>query len=212
MILGFHGTDKRVVEKVLKGEILLEQSENSYDWLGHGIYFWENNPTRALEFAKELQNHPRKKQAIKEPAVIGAVLNLGHCLDLLDSANLQILKSAYNILYKAYNKEVYNKRKLPENRGEGQSKDLLQRELDCAVIQTIHDVYDEHEVQAIYNAGTDTDKVHFDSVRGVFWEGEELYPNAGFREKDHIQICIRNPNCIKGFFLPRELNPNFNKV
>ena len=52
----------------------------------------------------------------------------------------------------------------------------------------------------------------FDSVRGVFWEGKELYKNAGFREKDHIQICIRNPNCIKGYFLPRELDNAFNKV
>ena len=40
----------------------------------------------------------------------------------------------------------------------------------------------------------------FDSARGVFVEGEALYPNAGFNEKNHIQICIRNPNCIKGFF------------
>jgi hypothetical protein len=44
----------------------------------------------------------------------------------------------------------------------------------------------------------------FDSVRGVFWEGNEPYPNAGFREKNHIQISVRNPNCIKGFFIPRE--------
>ncbi|SEK41780.1 hypothetical protein SAMN05421740_101809 [Parapedobacter koreensis] len=42
----------------------------------------------------------------------------------------------------------------------------------------------------------------FDSVRGVFWEGNPLYPTAGFREKDHIQICIRNIDCIKGYFLP----------
>jgi hypothetical protein len=25
-------------------------------------------------------------------------------------------------------------------------------------------------------------------------EGEELYPSAGFKEKNHVQICIRNPN------------------
>jgi hypothetical protein len=49
----------------------------------------------------------------------------------------------------------------------------------------------------------------YDSVKGVFWEGDELYPNAGFREKDHIQICVRNPNCIKGYFLPRELNSKY---
>jgi hypothetical protein len=34
-------------------------------------------------------------------------------------------------------------------------------------------------------------------------EGRKLYPNAGFRKHNHIQIAILNPNCIKGVFLPR---------
>jgi hypothetical protein len=74
------------------------------------------------------------------------------------------------------------------------------RDLDCAVFETIHKIRKE-----------ENDPV-YDSIRGVFWEGEELYPNAGFREKDHIQICIRNPNCIKGYFLPRQLDKRFNAV
>jgi hypothetical protein len=28
----------------------------------------------------------------------------------------------------------------------------------------------------------------------------------GFREKNHIQICVRNLNCIKGYFTP--ISPN----
>jgi len=68
--------------------------------------------------------------------------------------------------------------------------DLLIRKLDCAVIETIHAFNDEQK------------KKPYDSVRGVFWEGKDLYPNAGFKEKNHIQICIRNPNCIKGYFRP----------
>jgi hypothetical protein len=28
-------------------------SNNDYDWLGPGIYFWEANPLRGLEFAEE---------------------------------------------------------------------------------------------------------------------------------------------------------------
>ena len=41
-----------------------------------------------------------------------------------------------------------------------------------------------------------------DSVRGVFVEGKSVYPGAGIPEKTHIQICIVNPNCIKGYFAP----------
>jgi hypothetical protein len=65
------------------------------------------------------------------------------------------------------------------------------RNLDYAVIETIH-------------ATNERDNC-YDAVRGMFTEGEYPYPNAGFREKNHIQICIRNPNCIKRYFLPRDL-------
>lgn len=39
-----------------------------------------------------------------------------------------------------------------------------------------------------------------DSVRGVFTEGKPIYPGAGFDEKTHIQIVVRNQDCIKGVF------------
>jgi len=44
----------------------------------------------------------------------------------------------------------------------------------------------------------------FDSTRGVFTEGGPAFDGAGIYAKSHIQICIRNLNCIKGFFLPRK--------
>jgi hypothetical protein len=46
--------------------------------------------------------------------------------------------------------------------------------------------------------------IKFDSVRAAFWEGEELYPQAGFKTHNHIQLSIINPDCIKGIFLPRQ--------
>lgn len=183
LVIGFHGTDESVVRSVINGERELKLSSNSYDWLGHGIYFWDNSPSRALTWAVELSK--RKNSNIKKPAVIGAIIDLDYCLDLLDYKNLNLVKKGYNILQTSLKRTNTN---LPENKGT--SQDLLQRELDCAVIETLH--------QSIKLAG----HKEFDSSRGVFWEGEELYPNAGFKEKDHIQICIRNQECIKGYFLP----------
>ncbi len=179
LILGFHGADKSTVERVLRGEVELKGSENSYDWLGNGIYFWDNSPSRALEWAHELSKRPGSK--IKEPAVIGAILDLGYCLDLLDYRNLSAVKAGYDLL-------CATTPSLPKNTG--RSADLLKRELDCAVIETVHQ----------YNKLQGEDG--FDSVRGVFWEGAELYPGGFFKEKDHIQICIRKTDCIKGYFLP----------
>jgi hypothetical protein len=119
---------------------------------------------------------------------------LGKCLDLLDSANLGLVKRAYVQL-----KDIMNKTNasLPQNiaSNQGARNDRLIRQLDCAVIEYLMD-------------GDNT----FDSVRGLFPEGKELYPGAGFRDKDHIQICVRNPNCIKGYFLLREENETFKTV
>lgn len=53
-LLGFHGYDEKLGEALLRGEIKhLVPSQNDYDWLGTGIYFWEGNPERALRFAQE---------------------------------------------------------------------------------------------------------------------------------------------------------------
>ena len=81
-VFAFHGCDSRVVEAVLAGKAKLHASENNYDWLGHGIYFWEHGPARALEWA--VQQSKRKGSKIKKPSVIGAIISLGHCFDLLD--------------------------------------------------------------------------------------------------------------------------------
>lgn len=71
--LGFHGCDRQTVAAVVSGQQKLKKSENDYDWLGHGLYFWEDSPARALQWAKEQAR--RKNSRIREPAVLGAVIN-----------------------------------------------------------------------------------------------------------------------------------------
>jgi len=190
LVLGFHGTDETVVQNVVAKTQSLKASKNKWDWLGHGIYFWEHSLNRAKEFAQSAQMQPNSK--IKKPAVLGAVLDLGRCLDLLDYSNFKLLREAFLTL-----SETRVSLGLPENRNpkNANPEDFLLRELDCAVLETIH------------NVNRATSIPHFDSVRGVFWEGSPVYPTAGFKDKNHIQICIRNPNCIKGFFIPRDMTP-----
>lgn len=197
LIIGFHGCDESVRDDVVsKKGILINSSENDYDWLGHGAYFWENNYYRALEFAKYLKDNPKKNNPnhIKNPSVIGAIIDLGYCLDLMDSEYLKMLKEGYLLLKDSAEYQI----QIPQNTIKMHGI-FMNRRLDCAVIETIHSYLRSSNLP------------EFDSVRGVFWEGNELYPNAGFREKNHIQIAIRNPNCIKGYFVPRTLNQSFEK-
>lgn len=192
-VLGFHGCDQSVVDAVVSGRLELRPSENDYDWLGHGIYFWENDPARALEYAQLLKHRPKRgRGTIDEPAVLGAVIDPGHCLNLMESTALSLLRDTYDTLCEFVSASGSA---IPVNSAPtSSSNDLLLRRLDCAVIELLHEV----------NAGRS-----FDTVRGLFFEGDDLYPNAGFREKNHIQICVRNPNCIKGFFLPRVQNDRY---
>jgi len=129
--------------------------------------------------------------------VVGAVIDLGHCLNLLDYEFMQLLKRHYNIVR---DQSIKAGRDVPEN---NQEKGL--RYLDCAVIESVHK-YIRDEPDNIERLQP------FDSVRAAYIEGESLYPGAGFNEKNHIQICIRNPNCIKGFFRPRDIDAEFDRV
>ena len=190
LVLGFHGCTKDTFEQVLYHHQELEPSNNTYDWLGNGVYFWENSYDRAMDWAL---NHYKKEDA----EVIGTVLDLGFCLDLLDFSSREVLKVGYDILVEEC-KQFHVQ--LPINKNIGKNTDLLIRELDCAVIERIH------------RFGEEMNTEEYDSVRGAFIEGKRIYPNSGFYEKTHIQICVRNPNCIKGYFAPKKENVDFKLV
>ena len=187
LVIGFHGCSKKTYENVIFKNQQLKASENSYDWLGHGIYFWEQNLQRASEWAKRRYG--------KDAAVIGAVIDLGNCLNLTDSASSNYLKGGYKLL-KA--RCELTGAPLPETKKSTKTKDILLRDLDCAVILQVQDFY-----------GNEEGKPAFDSVRGVFIEGNAPYPGSAFKEKTHVQLCVCNPNCIKGYFAPRTADKKF---
>lgn len=191
LILGFHGCEKSEQQKLISDSSYVRISDESFDWLGHGMYFWENNPERAMLWGKQ----KKKAGTLKEPAIIGAVLDLGRCFDLLDSSNILLLKSSYKLFI---SESERLEKPIPKNISYPRDidKDKVLRYLDCAVIEYAHSFLRMKN------------EPPFDSVRAAFIEGDTIYPGAGFNEKTHIQICIINPDCIKGFFLPRKKSSN----
>ena len=192
-VLGYHGCDRQTADKaVLKGAQIL-QSDRDYDWLGPGAYFWESDPKRALEWARwkaEIGHY-------SEPAVIGAVIDLRHCLDLVSRSDLELLKAAHKSFIKVQKRA---KLPIPKNgnpRG-SKDKDRVLRYLDCAVFRHLHSIID--------GLADDEGIAPFDTVRGMFAEGGRLYPGSGFYQKSHVQIAVRNPQCVKGIFFPLGLD------
>jgi hypothetical protein len=184
-IIGYHSCDKEVGLKVLNGLDTLNKSDNPWDWLGEGVYFWEQNPYRALEYSIEVSKGKQiNKKKINTPFVLGAIIELGNCLNILEPQSIKLLFESFKSFEKIH-KET--NKDLPINKGNN-------RALDCAVIKYIH--------QSI----SKTNSQPFDTVRSLFDEGIEVYKGASFTTRNHIQVCVTNLSMIKGYFLPRPIN------
>ncbi|HEY4111055.1 hypothetical protein [Puia sp.] len=183
-IIGFHSCDRDLGLRLLNGSDELRPSNNPWDWLGPGIYFWEQNPYRALSYAEEAA---RKKQKfagkIEVPFVVGAIIELGRCLNLIEPNSIEIVKMAHaELLATSQN----SNEKLPVNDGPN-------RALDCAVIKFMHEFNKDQNLPP------------YDTIRSPFHEGGPIYTGANFTDRLHIELCILNSQCIKGYFLPRPI-------
>jgi hypothetical protein len=179
-IIGYHGCDIATAELLLKGEPF-RPSVNDYDWLGEGIYFWEYGPDRALRFAREQQQRGK----VQTPAVVGALIQLGRCFDLMDTRFTHDLEQAYQrweVLTRAHGM------RLPENTGGPPDHKLRRR--DCAVLNWY------------FNTVEDRQGVSYDTVRCGFTEGSPVYQGSGIYRESHVQLAVRNPAAILGVFRP----------
>jgi len=178
-VLGYHGTTKDRATKLIGGELAVEDwppSRKPYDWLGGGIYFWEHGPERAADWAR--QKHGEAAD------VVGAIIQLGRCFDLLDVKFTKLLHPTYE---RELSQVVDAGRQLPVNRGP--DHDLGGRYLDCHVINKCLQTWVEQDLA-------------FQTVRGAFWEGQPAFPGAKIMRESHIQIAVRDPRCILGVFRP----------
>jgi hypothetical protein len=180
-VLAYHGCDRDLGQSLLSGAKSFKPSDNDYDWLGPGVYFWESNPHRALEFAREKQ---KRGDGIRRPFVVGAVIDLGLCLDITTKDSLENLRDAHLSLMDT----IPAGSPMPVNGPES-----WRRRLDGAVIRCFHQILRSPESPPL------------DTVRGIFQEGQAIYPGSAFLEKTHIQIAVMNPDCIKAVFrVPRQ--------
>jgi hypothetical protein len=184
-VIAYHGCDVATREKVILGDAHLQQSDRSHDWLGHGIYFWEHGYDRALKWAQKKQSMGQ----IQNPCVVGALIQLGNCFDLLDTQYTEVLESMWPNFKETLEKKGHP---LPENLpGFEGDPDRVRRLLDCAFLNWVIESTEPAE------------QTRFDTVRGLFPEGEPAFPGGSILKESHIQISVRNPVCILGYFVPK---------
>ena len=177
-VLAYHGCAPDFADRILSGSTPVadwQPSQNSWDWLGHGIYFWEYAPERALTW---------RDRSGAGGAVIGAIIQLGNCLDLTDVADVELLAEAFEQVRQLYDLEGIA---LPSNnRG--------RNNLDCLVI----------------NAASKIAEVKgspFNTSRCPFLEGDRAYPGSLIYRQSHVQLVVLTPANILGVFRPN-LPPN----
>lgn len=164
-VVGYHGCNAEVAQRLIEGDSFLP-SRNDYDWLGEGVYFWEYAPHRAIEWAGRLYG--------ADAAVVSATVQLGFCLNLLDTQFAQGLREAYDRIVKRAELVGAN---IPANDGKAHRLDRAIVEFYCQ------------------DFGRVSGKL-FQSVRGCFPEGGPVYPGSRILRETHIQIAVRDVSCI----------------
>lgn len=180
IVVGYHGCRQSFASEVLSGSLPRSRwpaSDKKWDWLGRGIYFWEHDPERALQWATE-----RYGGQADGPDVVGAIIQLGSCLDLSRVGHTRLLDVAHRFVSATY---AGQGQPLPVNKpGSKGDSELQRRELDCLIV---------NECVRVLLPKIQT-------IRCPFTEGPEAYPGAMFRTKTHVQLAVRDPACILGVF------------
>lgn len=190
LVVAYHGCDVTVRDDLVTGKLAhLIHSNNPYDWLGPGSYFFENDLERAYLFAKASADAPQQlytAKPIATPAVVGAVLNVSNWLDMTHQQGIQLFKEADEALVSGLER---SNAEVPMNAPAYEGDvDILHRSRDRAVFIFIHHAQPEA----------------FDAVRGAFAQGDYVSDNSGFRLRTHVQIALRNDQCVLGWFLPAQ--------
>jgi hypothetical protein len=170
IVLGYHGCKRQVAEALIRGKLAIKDwraSRNTYDWLGEGIYFWEYAPERARNWGKAR-------------GVVGAVIQLGTCLDFMEVRSTEMLGRAFETVRARHEARRLS---LPRNKGK-------RRDLDCLVIN------------ALVASSEKDHGIRFQTVRSPFLEGDPAFPDSGILRESHVQIAVRDPTCILGVFRP----------
>lgn len=171
-VVGFHGTTHATAKRIVTGAPM-RPSRNEYDWLGHGVYFWEYGPQQAYQWAR--QNYSDNTRI----AVVGSMIRLGNCFDLLDPVNADLLVEAKKVL-----QLTLPKSQMPRNHN-------ARKWLDCAVFESFYQIRKE-----------ESDII--DTARAVYvptGNSKRLWERSWLYRETHVQLCVRNVDNILGAWI-----------
>jgi hypothetical protein len=184
VVRGYHGTTLEAAQSIKKMG-LFKYEEHDWHWLGDGVYFWQDAPLRAWEWALDVTAE-LNDELVNEgspprhtPAVIEAQVDITNCLDLLDIDRWPVIDNAWTVYRLATRGEHKSQVGPVEALGETADKRYGKNVLDCRVINIA--------VQLLEQYGDPVD-----AVRAAFMEGGAPYKGSWLRDRSHVQIVVRS--------------------
>jgi hypothetical protein len=164
VIRGYHGTSAAHAAVILRDGFI--RSDNDYDCLGDGVYFFEDGLAQASAWATRA--HP------SEPAVVQADVRLEDCMDLKDSVGwVPLLAEAHDEVLRVSREQDLP---LPRQTGSTHRLDRMVVEVTVAILE---------------RKGTP-----IRAVRAVFAEGAPAFPGSFLSEGFHVQVAVRDTDLI----------------
>lgn len=176
-VVGFHGTTVPAAIKILESGF--KMGERDWDWLGAGIYFWQDAPHRAIEWAQLRATGKIGGKAVQDSsvAIVEADLALEGCLDLLDNDWNEVIRSSTGEFLKQLTPTQRNDFKNMQPRGCNR--------LDCAFFNYF---------VASWQDSRPDEPIR--SVRAAVAEGNPILTDSPIRYESHVQIAIRDLSLI----------------
>lgn len=187
-VIGYHGTTERNADLILADGFAL--SENSWDWLGRGVYFFEAAPSMALQWAVD---YIRRKQLNDMPAVLSAEIDLSSSIDLLDDVWDDAIKEAAEKLERDGRCERQHGLRLRSTKSR---KAVVVCDYEMPPDSNRRNHCDCQVINAVWGDAKDRGFTA-SSIRAPFVLGRQLFSNSYLFNESHVQIAVIDQACLR---------------
>lgn len=186
-IVGYHGTTRSFASAIIDDHQSLKPSSNLGDWLGRGVYFWQDAPQRAAVWAR------RSGLPAADIAVIRAEISLDSCLDLFDLQTYRELRRVYPLFLGAENSRGFSWHQSELSVSAGQATFAGASSLRADIANCRDRALIDWYVEFLASEG-----VTIQSVRGVFLYGSAIFRQSFLFDWSHAQIAVIDTDAIVG--------------
>jgi hypothetical protein len=177
LVYGYHGTSRESAMSILG--TAFEMCNRNDDWLGKGVYFWQDAPLHANWWAREYKRYD-------DPVVLCSEIyfNPDFCIDLLDSTKDSLIVSILRSSSEQVNRSILRKRMEERQRG-------LQ-DYSGSWFSAI----DKHTIDFATQSVGEIRGRPVKAVRSIFQDGEKIHSTSRLYDMSHVQLVVIDPTII----------------